>query len=150
MRRRGSALAALALALAACGGGPPRGNRVCLAIQASPNLNLYDGQAHVVVLYLYPLENTLGFDRATVDDLLGSTTKLAGATGSRLELTVGPGQSLTFDETMPPLTSRVGVVADYYRAPGDPEGTRKAVVDAACGSFGKQKLSLSPRDLALE
>ena len=61
---------ALALGLAVACSGPPKPRDVCLQVLASPNLNLYDGQAHAVTVYLYPLISPLGFEQARVDDLL--------------------------------------------------------------------------------
>ena len=41
---------------------------------------------------------------------------------------------------------QLGILADYYRAVGDPEGSRTQVVDARCG-LRKPKLVLSPKDI---
>jgi hypothetical protein len=40
----------------------------------------------------------------------------------------------------------MGIVADYYRGPGDAEGTRRAIVSAKCGWFAPA-ITLSPTDL---
>jgi hypothetical protein len=41
-------------------------------------------------------------------------------------------------------------VADYYRAAGDEEGTRRVVVPAKCGMFSETKVTLSPHDVLVE
>ena len=69
-----------------------------------------------------------------------------GLAGPRVPITVAPGESRVLDEAFPQTTSYTGVVADYYRAPGDPEGTRRAVVPARCGR-DTPRLTLSAHDL---
>lgn len=118
-------------------------------MRASPNLNSYDGQAHVVALHLFPLETVLGFEEAQAADLLAGVMP-PGVTGSPLQLTVGPGEERGVEETLPPSARQLGIVADYYRASGDPPGTRKAVVPARCGLFRTPTVVLSPRDLLVE
>jgi type VI secretion system VasD/TssJ family lipoprotein len=148
-RRPGAAVGlALALGLAvACGGAKmPKPREVCLQVQASPNLNLYDGQAHAVTVYLYPLISPLGFEQASVQDLLEGATP-PGVAGPPVPITVGPGEQREFQEAFPQTAAYMGIVVDYYRAPGDPEGTRRAVVPAACGLFSSQSITLSPQDL---
>jgi type VI secretion system VasD/TssJ family lipoprotein len=142
-------LAALAvLAPLACGR-PSAPQDVCLEVRASPNLNTYDGQPHVVVLNLYPLETPGGFQQLSSGDLMGGE-KPAGAAGAPLQLTIAPGEQHPVRETFPANTKDIGIVADYYRAPGAPEGTRKLVVPAQCGRFGKTLVVLSPSDLVVE
>ena len=129
------------------GGGAPKPRGACIGVVASPNLNLYDGQAHAVTLYLYPLTGTLGFEQASVQDLLEGHSP-PGAAGPPVSLTVGPGEQLEFEEALPPSAVYVGIVADYYRAPGDPEGRRRAVVPAKCSLLSTQRISLLPQELA--
>ena len=62
-------------------------------------------------------------------------------------ITVSPGEERLLRETYPPETRQLGLVADYYRAAGDPEGTRTQIVDAGCGMLFKPGLVLSPRDI---
>ena len=128
---------------------PPTAQQVCFTLNASPSLNSYDGQSHVVVLYLYPLESALAFDAANVEDLLGGAT-LAGVLGKPREITVAPGQQVTFDEQFSLAATHVGIVADYYRAPGDPPGTRKASLPAKCAKEGRPTVVLSARDLLVK
>lgn len=144
---RGAAAAlvplALALVAATCNGGT---RRACLQLEASPSLNIYNGQPHVTVVYLYPLESRLGFEQLNATDLLKGATP-PGLAGSRFQVTVAPGEHRKVDETLPPTARQLGLVADFYRARGDPEGSRKAIVDARCGLFRVPKLVLSQTDL---
>ena len=71
-----------------------------------------------------------------------------GLVGSRLQLTLSPGQSVAFREPLPPTATSLGVVADFYRAPGGDAGHQKLVVDARCGFFAP-KVVLSQNDLLL-
>jgi type VI secretion system VasD/TssJ family lipoprotein len=128
---------------------PPTATQVCFTLNASPTLNYYDGQSHVVVLYVYPLESALAFDAANVEDVLGGGA-LAGAVGKPREITVAPGQQVTFDEQFSLATTHVGLVADYYRAPGDPPGTRKASIAAKCAKESRPTVVLSARDLLVK
>jgi predicted component of type VI protein secretion system len=120
---------------------------VCLAVQASQNLNLYEGRPHAVTLYLYPLSGGLGFQQMGVDDLLEGATP-PGSVGPPVPIAVSPGERREIQETFPPMTDHVGVVADYYRSPGDPEGTRRLIVEAECG-WGRPSIMLSPGDILL-
>jgi type VI secretion system VasD/TssJ family lipoprotein len=144
----GAAIAALAL-----GGGTGCATSAvresCIRLQASPDLNTYDGQPHVVVLTIYPLQSSLGFNQASSSDLVRGT-KPEGLAGNSLQYTVQPGESRMFREEFPGTTRDVGLVADYYRAPGDPEGSRKVVVPAKCGWWSKPRVVLAPRDLLRE
>jgi len=139
---------ALAVGLAAgCGGAKmPKPRDVCLQVTASPNLNLYDGQAHAVTVYLYPLISPLGFEQARVEDLLEGANP-PGVAGPPVPITVGPGEQKEFKEAFPQTAAYMGIVVDYYRAPGDAEGSRRAVVPAACSMFSSQAITLSPQDL---
>lgn len=138
---------AVALGLAAgCGAKMPKPRNVCLQVLASPNLNLYDGQAHAVTVYLYPLISPLGFEQARVEDLLEGASP-PGVAGPPVAISVGPGEQREFREAFPQTAAYMGIVVDYYRAPGDAEGTRRAVVPATCGLFSSQAITLSPQDL---
>jgi type VI secretion system VasD/TssJ family lipoprotein len=137
----------LAALLAACGGAPGPVS-FCMDLQASTDLNFYNGQPHVVALYIYPLRSQADFQRLTVEELL-SEGSAPGMDPPR-QITVGPGQTLPFEDTLPPMTTSVGLVADYYYRPGDPEGTRKLVLAAECGRFGRQTVTLSARELTLQ
>lgn len=142
-------LAAIALLASGCAKPPPTATAACLEVSASPNLNFYDGQPHVIVLYLYPLSSPAGFEQASVEDLLGGAAP-PGVLGPRHEITIGPGQTSTLEQSFPLNTTQIGVVADYYRAPGDAAGTRKATVPARCGKSGLPSAVLSARDLLVK
>jgi predicted component of type VI protein secretion system len=60
---------------------------------------------------------------------------------------VAPGEKVDFQEALPPSAVYLGIVADYYREPGDVEGKRRAVVPAKCGWFSSQRISLLPQEL---
>jgi type VI secretion system VasD/TssJ family lipoprotein len=123
----------------ACANGPSPSS-MCLGVQASPKLNLYENEPHVLVLKFYPLQNVAAFQAADPGDLLKGK-KVAGATGDPWEATVLPGQSLDFSEQLPRDTSNVGIVADFFG------GASRGVVPAKCGMFGKPKIVLSASDL---
>lgn len=123
----------------ACAGGPAP-SEMCLEIQASPKLNLFENEPHVVVLKFYPLQNAAAFQAADPQDLLGGK-KLAGTTGDPWEATVLPGQSLSFTEQLPRDTLSVGIVADFA------SGASRAVVPAECGMFGGASVVLSASDV---
>lgn len=123
--------------------------KACLSISVVETLNLYDGQPHPLTLYIYPLSSVEGFEQTGADDLL-SGARPAGVLAPPLPITVEPGeQKLGVQELFPFDTHHIGVVADYYRAPGDAEGSRSAVVPARC-SILKPKLSLSTNDLLVD
>jgi type VI secretion system VasD/TssJ family lipoprotein len=136
----------LALWLSACGGDVPK---LCMSLAASPNLNTYAEQPHAVMVYVYPLQNRLAFEQAPIPDLLGGSVP-AGALGRPLALSVAPGQELDFEEELPEGTRMVGVVADYYRSPGQAEGSRRVVIPPSCGFMSKPSLTLSATDLRAE
>jgi type VI secretion system VasD/TssJ family lipoprotein len=139
----------LALALPGCSS-TPKPVEACLRVNASPNLNLYEGQPHVVTLYLFPLSSTVGFEQTSVDDLLGGATP-PGVEGSPVHVAVVPGEvKKKFEDFFPASTTQIGVVADYYRSPVDPEGVRRQIVPARCGWLRKPKLRLSAKDLYRE
>jgi predicted component of type VI protein secretion system len=96
-------------------------------------------------VYLFPLASTTSFEQANVNELLGGEKPL-GALSDPLPVTLSPGEKRAFRELLPSQTNQIGVVADYYRAPGDPEGTRTLVVPARCG-LRKPKLELTPKDV---
>lgn len=135
------ALLALGALLAVACGGAPKPVSFCIDIQATQDLNLYDGQAHAVALYLYPLRSTADFQRLTADEIL------SGASGPGMDpprqITIGPGQVMPFQDVFPPMTTHVGLVADYYSRMGDFQGKRKVMLPASCGRFGSTRVTLS-------
>jgi type VI secretion system VasD/TssJ family lipoprotein len=153
-RRRSSVrVATLPVAALACAtlwdsNGVPEPRRACLDVEASLNLNLHDGRAHSLTLYLYPLAGTLGFEQASVADLLDGATP-PDVAGPRVPITVSPGEKRSLEETFPPPAVRMGILADYHRGPNDAEGARRAVVPIRCGWFAP-KITLSPQDLLVK
>jgi len=117
----------------------------CAVFQASDNLNLYDGEPHPITVYIYALSSPVGFEQATVAELLEGDLP-NGVLQPPVPITVSPDEKRSFEEMFPTDTSQLGVLADYYRAPGDPEGTRIQVIPARCG-LRKPKLVLSPKDV---
>jgi predicted component of type VI protein secretion system len=138
-------LVAASLTLACGGPGVPEPIEACVNVTASANLNLHDGQPHAVTLYLYPLVGTLGFEQASVTDLLEGA-RPPGVAGPPVAITVGPGEERAFEEAFPATAIYMGIVADYYRGPGNAEGTRRAIVNTKCGWFAPA-ITLSPTDL---
>jgi len=130
--------------LTACGS-VPKPKKACLVFYPSENLNLFDAEPHPITVYVYPLSSAAGFEQTNVDDLLGGS-KPDGVLAPPVPITVEPGVKQAFSEMFPAQTSQLGVLADYFRARGDPEGTRTQVVPARCG-IRKPKLVLSPKDV---
>lgn len=145
LRVAAAGLAASVVSCSSCNGGGPEPRRACLTVTASPNLNLYDEQPHALTLYLYPLVGSLGFEQASVSDLLEGVTP-PGVAGPRVAVTVGPGEQVSFEEAFPEAAAYMGVVAGYYRSPDAAEGSRRAVLPARCG-LRTPEITLSPRDL---
>jgi type VI secretion system VasD/TssJ family lipoprotein len=128
-----------ALVAVGCASGPSP-SEMCLDVDASPKLNLYEGEPHVVVLKFYPLQNVSAFEATDAQDLVKGK-KPAGLTGDPWEATVLPGQKLELSERLPRDTSDVGIVADFFG------GASRAVVPAKCGMFGSPGVVLSASDL---
>lgn len=116
---------------------------MCLDVEASVNLNQFEGQPHVVVLYFYPLQTQTGFQAADLRRLVGGE-KPTGVTGDRWEATVLPGQRIELKEQLPRDTAYVGVVADFYNKPSG------AVLKPSCGWFGGDKVVLSATDMQVD
>jgi predicted component of type VI protein secretion system len=114
-------------------------------VTASRDLNLFDGQPHAVTLYLYPLVNPLGFQQLSVGDLLEGETP-PGTEGRPVSVTFTPGETRSLEQPLPATAEHLGVVADFYRARGDPEGIRKLVVPARCG-FRTPRVTLTSDQL---
>jgi type VI secretion system VasD/TssJ family lipoprotein len=113
--------------------------------QASKNLNLYQGEPHPVTLLVYPLTSAVAFEQTSVSSLLEGKRPV-GAPVPPIPFTISPGEERLFEDSFGPATTEIGIVADFYRAPEDPEGSRLQVVPAECGWF-KTTLVLSPRDI---
>lgn len=154
MGSRAGALGIALVALLSLGGlacsGTPKPVEACLVITSGTNLHTYDGQPHVLPLYIYALSSSLEFQQMDVTTLLGSDMKPDGVVGGPLELIVAPDQVVEFREALDPKTTQIGIVADYYRQANDPPGQRKVVVEAGCGMFGTPSVRLTPTDLLVE
>ena len=104
--------------------GPPH---LCHELHAAKDLNLFDGQPHVVVVHFYPLQNATAFEATNARDLIRGE-KPAGVAGEPWQTTVRPGQTLRLGEQLPRDTADLGIVADYYRGPS------RIVIPASCDS----------------
>jgi predicted component of type VI protein secretion system len=142
-------LGAVILTAVGCSG-RPKPVDACLEIISGTNLHTYDGQAHVVPLYIYALQSSLEFREMDVQTILAATDPPEGVVQGPLELIVAPDSVVEFREVLAPGTVELGIVADYYRGPDDPPGSRKAVVKAKCSMFGTPKLRLTPTDLLVQ
>lgn len=123
-----------------------KSKKACALFQASGDLNLYDGEPHSITVYIYALSSSEGFERTSVSDLLEGELP-SGVLKPPVPVTVSPDEKRAFEEMFPAETSQLGLLADYYRAPGDPEGTRTLVVPARCG-LRKPRLELSSTDVS--
>ena len=119
--------------------GPPH---LCHELQASKQLNLFDGQAHVVVVHFYPLQNVTAFEAMSARDLIHGD-KPAGVVGEPWQTTVRPGQTLKLAEQLPRDTAHLGIVADYYRGPS------RIVISASCDSDDAERV-IALSDVAVE
>ena len=83
---------------------------------ASPNLNTFDGQPHVIAVPVLPLQNSSAFRASDPLDLLNEA-RPPGLTGDPWEVTIYPGEVKTLQETLPRDTVYLGVLADFYNGP---------------------------------
>ncbi len=120
-------------------------SEACIEFEANPNLNLFDGQPHPATLFLYPLNQRLGFEQTGVNDLLEGKDP-PGKVAERVPMVVNPGERRAIEEPFPDTTVFIGIVVDYYRAPGSQEGSRKVVLEAKC-SWRQPTVVLGPRDV---
>lgn len=137
------------LILAACAGSSFKPREACLVIEASPSLNLYDGEAHALNLFIYPMTGIAVFHESSIDDLVAGKT-VGGTTGPPLSVMISPGEVREFREAFSPGTSVIGVVADYYQAGMELPGNRRGVVQGKCSFFRSDKIVLTSRDLLVE
>ncbi len=127
----------------------PKPVDACLRLDAATNLNFHNGQSHTLTLLAFPLSSPVGFEHTRVEELLAGATP-PGVEGSPIQFAIKPGeQDREFEELFPAGTLFLGVIANYYRAPGDPEGSRKQVVPARCG-WRTPRLSLAAKDVYLD
>jgi type VI secretion system VasD/TssJ family lipoprotein len=135
--------ALLVLALTGCfgGGSSAEPQRLCLEIQASKELNLFDGQPHVVVVRFYPLDNATAFQATDVRDLVRGA-KPAGLAGEPWQTVALPGQKLKVTEPLPKSATQLGIVADYYHGPS------RVIVPSQCDSDARP-IALSDSEIAL-
>jgi predicted component of type VI protein secretion system len=125
----------------------PTKPHVCLRLEASPKLNFFSGQPHVVRLAIYPLENAIGFEQASVDGLLRGE-KPSGLAGPSIDVTVVPGESREVLNPLPPSADSIGIVADFYRPPGAQGGPRKTTLSANCAR-GMAEVRLGESEIQL-
>ena len=137
------------LILAACAGNSFKPREVCLVIEASPSLNLYDGEAHALNLFIYPMTALSAFEESSIDDLVAGR-KVDGATGAPLSIMVSPEEVREVREAFPPATGVIGVVADYYQAGTESSGIRRGIVEGKCSFFGSDTVVLTARDLLVD
>ena len=144
VRIAAAAVFVLGLLITGCAGAP-KPAEICLSLLASPNLNSFDNQPHVVVVLFYPLQNISAFNTTDPLDLLRGV-KPPGLTGDPWEVTVYPGEVRKLEEKLPRDTVYLGVVADFYNGPS------RTVVKADCAAFGLggTKIVLSSNDLRAE
>ena len=153
--RRAWQVAGLAGSVALCAvaagcSGTPKPVEACLTVTSGTNLHTYDGQPHVLHIYIYALKSSLEFNQKDVSAILSSGELPEGVVEGPLELKVAPATVVEFSEALDPETTEIGIVADYYRRPDDPPGSRKVVVPANCGMFGTPKIRLTPTDVLVE
>lgn len=122
------------------GSGPPE---ICLEVQATQNLNVFEGEPHVVVLYFYPLQTAASFQEADPYDLL-NRIELAGQTGKPWETTILPGEQRVIEEMLPRDTALIGIVADFFSGPG------KVLIEPGCGPLGGGSVVLSSGDIQVQ
>ena len=137
-RIRGALLLIAALLVSCVSGGSPP--EMCLALEASPNLNQFDGTPHVVVVYFYPLQNLMAYRQTDPVELLNGG-RPPGMTGDPWETTVLPGAQRDLEEILPQNTRFIGILADFYNGPS------QAVVEADCPMFGKPTIVLTASDV---
>lgn len=144
-----SSLVVILALSAACAGSNMKPREACLVLEASPSLNLYDGEAHALNVLIYPLTGASSFREASVDDLV-SSRGVEGASGPAISVMMSPGEEREIKETFPPATGFLGVIGNFYQRGLDQPGNRRAVVKGKCSLFGSDKITLTARDLLAE
>ena len=132
------------------GGGSmdPTTPRLCLRVEASPRLNFFSGQPHVVRLVLYPLESSLAFEQMDPDVLLRGEQP-AGVVGAAIQVKLVPGETRELGDPLPASVRTIGLVGDFYRAPGAQEGRRTATVAVNCAQ-GSVRVPLGENGIELQ
>jgi type VI secretion system protein VasD len=111
-------LAAIALALTACGGQPPKPEKpsvLRIQVVASADANRGPGaQALPVVVRLYELKSTGAFDGADFFSLYDKESQtLGGDLVAREEVTLAPGQRRQIDKPLDPQVRALGAIAAF-------------------------------------
>ncbi|MEE3326678.1 MAG: hypothetical protein VX252_05060 [Myxococcota bacterium] len=111
--------------------------RICIDVEASEDLNFYDGKTHTLTLLVYALSDGAGFKATPVSELL-SGHRPSGVLEPPVPFTVEPATKTRLEEVFPAATRSVGILADYDREPGEAdEGSgilgRRVVLPARCG-----------------
>jgi predicted component of type VI protein secretion system len=114
----------------------PEAAQLCLQIEASAQLGMYENEPHSVLLVLFPLENDTAFKEANPADLLKGKP-LPGSTGPGVPVPMAPKETRELRDLVDARTRFVGLVADFYGGP------QTALVEIGCKS--KQQ----PRRLVL-
>lgn len=146
MQRRFGVAALLAAAClsAAC----QTTGKACFELSADRNANLYDGQAHSTVVYLYPLSNTLEFEQMPAQQMLNGKQPTGMLAPAPVTQQILPGEARRIEYPFPEMTKHVGIVADLYREQGDAEGLRKVAIPVTCSAFSRTpRVQVGPRDV---
>ena len=111
--------------------------RVCIDVEASEDLNFYDGKAHSLTVLLYALSDPAAFNAAPVSELLAGHAP-SGVLEPPVPVTIEPGAKMSLEEVFPAPTRSIGLVADYDRLPDHVEGVeqkaeRRIVLPSRCG-----------------
>lgn len=120
--------------------------RVCVDVEASQNLNFYDGNPHSLTVLVYALSDQRGFQAVPISELLAGHVP-SGVLEPPVPFTIEPGAKMSLEHVFPAATRSIGLVADYDRVPDRLEGVaqaseRRIVLPSRCG-FLAPRLRLS-------
>jgi len=117
---------------------------MCLEVEAGTRLNYFSGSSHSVVLYVYPLSNSVTFKSMSARALLTGQKPSGMTEDERRMLEIAPSQKLDLEDLLPRDTIELGIVADFREEP------KTAVVEASCGFLGGAKVLLTANDLQVQ
>jgi type VI secretion system VasD/TssJ family lipoprotein len=120
--------------------------RVCVDVEASENLNFYEGKAHSLTVLVYALSDQTGFQAVPISELLAGHVP-SGVLEPPVPFTIEPGTTMSLEHVFPAATRSIGLVADYHRLPDRVEevaqtSERRIVLPSRCG-FLAPRLRLS-------